>query len=84
MTSEFVHVINRSVVKQFLVISQFTNSAGFLIKYCRWRTNYQDRKIVIPLNLFKPATVCAFSKSGPGFPMSNGVVFVYFMSLGGR
>jgi hypothetical protein len=58
MTSEFVQVINRSVVEQFLAISQFTNSAVFLIKYCRWRTNYQDRKIVIPLNLFKPATFC--------------------------
>ena len=42
--------------------------------YCRWRSNYEEGRVGIPLTGLPPPHCCACPKPGPEFIMSYGVV----------
>ena len=50
----------------------------FTYMYCRWRSNYQKRSVVIPFTGLAHPHFCFCSKPGPGFPMSYVMVFCVF------
>ena len=50
--------------------------------YCRWRSNYQEDRVEIPLAGLTMSHFLACSKLGHGFPLPNFVVFFFLYVWG--
>jgi hypothetical protein len=55
---------------------RFSISCSFM--YCRWRSNYQEEVVVIPITGVTPPRFCSCLKLGHGFPTSNLMIFFIF------
>jgi hypothetical protein len=55
---------------------RFSIDCSFM--YCRWRSNYQEEVVVIPITGVTPPRFCSCLKLGHGFPTSNLMIFFIF------
>ena len=52
--------------------------------YCRWRSNYQEGRVGIPITSLTPPPLCSCAKLGPGFQRHMLWFLFFFVCEGER